>query len=228
MCLFRPLTDFAAFQKCVERIHPAGGTIWLKFSHNQFFTGQSNLTGKFGIWATEGQGTDRKKTIFIQDAFVHLSALSQAHAAGGVFYIPGQPTDFPLKDYCVEAADIGAEMDDGTAEEQWQRIEWLSAVSGLEPGLIINSGGTSAHPHWFLDTPISIAQATHLKKLLAIALLSDPAVVNPHQPMRIAGFYRQEKGKEQTLDYWSDCRCTQEQFLQGLRAAFQAKGYIFP
>ena len=227
MRLPQPLTGFAAFQKCIERIYRNGSIAWFKFSHDKFFTGFVQTNGEFGIWSTEGRDTDRKKTEFIADAYSFLSKLSQSKP-GGVFNIPGQPKDFPLKKYCFAAADIGAEMDDGTTEEQWQRIEWFSAVSGLEPGIVVNSGGKSAHPHWFLDADIPIAQATHLKKLLAIALQSDPAVVSPHQPMRIAGFYRQEKGREQTLDYWSDCRYTQEQFLQGLRAAFGAKGYVFP
>lgn len=227
MRLPQPLTGFAAFKKCIEYIYSDSSTVWLKFSHDKFFTGFAQTSGEFGIWTTEGRDTDRKKIEFITDAYSFLSDLSKSKP-GGVFYIPGQPTEFPLKDYCFAAADIGAEMDDGTTEEQWQRIEWFSAVSGLEPGLVINSGGKSAHPHWFLDADIPIAQATHLKKLLAIALQSDPAVVNPHQPMRIAGFYRQEKGKEQTLDYWSNRRYTQERFLQGLRAAFGAKGYVFP
>ena len=227
MRLPQPLTGFTAFQKCIERIYRNGSTAWFKFSHDKFFTGFVQTNGEFGIWATQGQDTDRKKTEFIANTYSFLSKLSQSKP-GGVFYIPGQPTEFPLKDYCFAAADIGAEMDDGTTEEQWQRVEWFSAVSDLQPGLVISSGGKSIHLHLFLDADIPIAEATHLKKLLAIALLSDPAVVSPHQPMRIAGFYRQEKGREQTLDYWSDCRYTQEQFLQGLRAAFGAKGYVFP
>ncbi len=227
MRLPQPLTGFAAFKKCIERIYPDGSTAWFKFSHDKFFTGFAQTSGEFGIWATEGGDTDRKKKDFIPDAYSFLSKLSKSKP-GGVFYLPGKPTEFPLKDYCFAASDIGAEMDDGTTEEQWQRVEWFATVSSLEPGLIIGSGGKSIHGHWFLDSAIPIAEATYLKKLVAIALLSDPTIVSPHQPMRIAGFHRWEKGREQTLDYWSDCRYTQEQFLQGLRAAFGAKGYVFP
>ncbi len=222
-----PATAFAAFQKCIERISPTGGIIWFKLAHNNFFTGEANPSGKFGIWTTSGSGTDRRRTDFIPDAYASLSELARKRE-GGVFYIPGMPREFPLKDYCFEVADIGAEMDDGTNKEQWQRIQWFAEVSDLVPGLVINSGGKSEHPHWFLDEPVPIETATYLKKLLAIILLSDPAVVSPHQPMRIAGFYRQEKGKEQTLDFWSDNRYTQTQFLQGIKAAYQAKDFAFP
>lgn len=224
---YEPLTGFAAFQKCIERIYPNSGTAWFKFGHDQFFRAETNPSGRFELWATKGRDTDRKKTECFADTFSSLTKLSRSQP-GGCFYIPGKPTDFPLKDYCTASADIGAEMDDGTTQEQWEQIEWLNAVTGLEPGLVIGSGGKSLHLHLFLNADILIAQATHLKKLLAIALLSDPAVVNPHQPMRIAGFTRLEKGKEQTLEFWSDHSYSLEEFTQGLRAAFKAIGYIFP
>ncbi len=46
--------------------------------------------------------------------------------------------------------------------------------------------------------------------------------------MRMAGFFRREKGREQTLEYWSESRYSYEEFISGIKKYFAAKGIPFP
>ena len=101
---------------------------------------------------------------------------------------------------------IEVESIEGTAEEQWSKIAEFVEISGLEPAYIIHSGSKSYHPHWKESEHLPIAQTIYLRQLICIALNADTAIANPHQPMRLAGFYRREKGREQTLEYSSEAR----------------------
>ncbi|MBW4596854.1 MAG: RepB family DNA primase [Brasilonema angustatum HA4187-MV1] len=222
----KTLTGEIAFKIWLNLAFKVGEKIWLKFSHNQFLTGTINQLGNFPICETRGSGTNRRKTAYHADAFKFLSQRT-TQLDGGAFYIPGKPGDYPLKEFCPASDDIGGEMDDGTALEQWERIELLVQLSGLTPGYIIGSGGKSAHPHWKLSTTVDIAQRTFFARMLAIALLGDPAVTNPHQPMRVPGFYRKEKGKEQTLEFYSEARYSPEEFEQGMQRCFVALNFTW-
>ncbi len=92
-------------------------------------------------------------------------------------------------------------------------------------------------------------QSSHFCKLVlvAIALHSDPAVVNPHQPMRLPGFYRKEKadatprrrktqgkrtkqGRHQALSFYchDNVQYTLDQFEAGLKQFYSYKGWIYP
>jgi hypothetical protein len=63
--------------------------------------------------------------------------------------------------------------------------------------------------------------------MVAIALLGDPAVTNPHQPMRVPGFFRREKGKQQTLEFYSNARYTSEEFEAGAQQCFAALDFTW-
>jgi hypothetical protein len=221
--MMMPLTGKAGFTKFAEIAFPNGGEIWLKASHSSFFVGEATPDGDFPIYATSGTGTDRKRSNQYANAYQHLEAIAQSND-GGVFFIPGKPTQYPLKDYCHASDLLSAEMDSGSPGEQWERVKWFSEVSGLVPALIIGSGGKSIHTHWKLTAPIDITTRTHLGKLLAIALLSDPAVARPQQPMRCPGFYRREKGRHQTLESWSNESYTIDQMWDGFSRVFDAFG----
>jgi hypothetical protein len=219
----KPLRGREAFNKCIQLAYRDGEEIWLKAAHNSFFVGNIAQSGKYVIWGTVETGINRQKAKKYKDAYKHLSALAR-EMDGGVFFIPGKPERYPLKEYCHASDLLSAEMDEGSAEEQWQRVKWFTEISGLQPAFIISSGGKSIHCHWKLNKAVDIATRTHLQRLLAIALLSDPAVANPHQPMRIPGFYRKEKGKEQTLEAWSNDKYSLEQIWQGFGNVYSALG----
>ncbi len=118
-------------------------------------------------------------------------------------------------------------MDDGSPDEQWLRIESFVELSGLIPGFIIGSGSKSWHPHWMLSLAVPIAQRTFFGRWVAIALLGDPAVTNSVQAMRVPGFYRKDKGKEQPLEFHSDAQYTPAQLEAGLKKYCAAMGFTW-
>lgn len=226
------LIGFEAWQKFLKLFFAEGDHIHLKFSHNQFNYADVKLTGKFPLHTTQlkykNEPTSRYTTGTEEDAFKFLDKKARDFD-GGVFFIPGKPTDFPLKDFCFESDLLSAEFDEGTAEEQWQWIRKVAEISGLAYTLILSSGGKSFHEHWKLDRKIPIAERTNLQRLIAIALDSDPAVTNPHQPMRIPGFFRKEKGNYQVLVHADDTAIYSiDQVVEGLKKLFAYKGLKFP
>ncbi len=227
------LSGLPAFQLVLELTLPVDGSreLWLKLGHNQFVVGNYTPDGHFPIWETKLTNPEdrrsRVKTIQHPDCWDFVSNWAK-HNNGGVFFVPTQPQGFPIKDAIALSDDIAAELDEGTAEQQLQLISEFIEISGLNPSYIIHSGSKSYHPHWKAIEHLPIEQTVYLRQLLCIALNSDPAIANPHQPMRIAGFYRREKEREQTLEYWSESRYTYDQFLEGIRRYFEVKGIPFP
>ncbi|WP_013325739.1 hypothetical protein [Gloeothece verrucosa] len=226
--LNKTLNGREAFDWCISRVYSHNQTIWLKFSHNQFLVGKKddvNLCPDF--WLTSGSGTNRKRTGKIANIYEYLRERSQT-LEGGVFYLPGKPGDYPLKEFCQASSDIGAELDWGTHDEQWEQINRFVSLSGLYPDSAINSGGKSVHPHWRGNSDFPMNQWIYLRRLLAIIVLGDPAVCNPHQPMRLAGFLRKEKNKEQVLEYWGDHQYSYDEFIDGFKRAYNKLDLTFP
>ena len=223
------LTGLMAFQKVLQLTQAKTNSqeIWLKLGHNLFLVGDYDSSGRFGVWETSGKGKNRVKTNYHSDCWEFVSKWCRQND-GGVFFIPTQPIGYPLKNYIEKSDDIAAELDDGTQVEQWQKIERFIKLSGLKPAYIIHSGSKSYHPHWKATEHLLIEQTIYLRRLLCIALNSDPAITNPHQPMRMAGFYRREKKKEQTLSYWSNCRYSYDDLLAGFQTYFTASNISFP
>ncbi len=199
----------------------------MKLGHSLFLVGDYDSSGRFGVWQTSGKETNRIKTHYHPDCWEFVSNWCK-HNDGGVFFIPTQPIGYPLKDYIKFSDDIAAELDDGTQVEQWDKIERFIKISGLKPAYIIHSGSKSYHPHWKATEHLPIKQTIYLRRLLCIALNSDPAVTNPHQPMRMAGFYRREKDKEQTLNYWSDCKYSYDELIIRFKRYFTTNNISFP
>ncbi|EAZ89213.1 AAA family ATPase, partial [Crocosphaera chwakensis] len=144
---------------------------------------------------------------------------------GGILYLAGKPTNYPLKDYCLATNDICAEMDDGTIDQQKKRIKLFVEKTGLIPAIIIFSGNKSLHIHLKGDHNFAIDDAIYLRRLVAICLLSDPAVARPHQPIRLAGFWRKETGKYQELMAYFDQGYSLEEFLLGISKYWEFLGY---
>ncbi len=231
------LSGAPAWKKVLELTRAVNGSkeLWFKLGHNKFIVGNFTPDGHFQAWHTKGSGKKRVRTKVIADFWEYASRWAKNNN-GGVFYIPTQPQGYPTTEAIALSDDIAAELDEGTAIQQWDTIAEFVKISGLEPAYIIHSGSKSYHPHWKATEHLPIAQTIYLRQLLCIALNSDTAVseaaplatANPHQPMRIAGFYRREKSREQTLEYWSESRSTYEQLITGIRAYFAAKNIPFP
>lgn len=225
--LRNPLTGEAAFKAWIYLTFRTGDTIWFKFGHNKFYKGKVLSNGNVEIWGTRGDGENRRLTSeHYLDGYGFLSQLA-SNNNGGVFFLPGKPEENPLKIYCTASNDIGGEMDDGTNDEQWARVELVSQYSGLVFASIVGSGGKSIHPRLALTVSVPIAQWQYYQRLLAIVLIGDPAVTNPHQPMRVPGFFRREKGKEQTLEFHSYEIYTPTELESGFEKCFEKLNFTW-
>ncbi len=201
--------------------------MWFKIGSRRLFVGEFSPSGRFPIWTTVGKKTERRRTTKHDDCYAFLNEESK-DGEGGVFFIPSQPRGFPLARYVVTSDDVAAEMDEGSLSEQREVLTEFVANSGLSPAYIVFSGGKSYHPHWKTTGHVTVEQTVYLRMLLCIALGSDPAIVNIGQPMRLAGFYRQEKGTEQSLVYHSPYRYSYGDLVEGMSAAIEAKGLPVP
>ena len=226
---YRPMEVREGFKRILELTRPVGDSheIWLKLGHDKFIVGDYTTDGHFSIWETSGSGKNRKRTRQHPDCWEYVANWAKNND-GGVFFIPTQPQGYPLKEAIALSDDVAAELDEGTLEQQWSKIAEFVEISGLEPAYIIHSGSKSYHPHWKASEHLPIAQTIYLRQLVCIALNSDTAIANPHQPMRLAGFYRREKGREQTLEYSSESRYSYDELRGGIKAYFEAKGIPFP
>ncbi len=223
--LTTPLTDKVAFDKFLSIF--GSGTIWLKTGHSDFWKGKTELD-KCTVFKTKKTDKgDRVSTGSEYDAYSKLRKISE-YTPPGVFFIPGRPSEAPLKEYHTGSNLVSCEMDDGSTEEQLARIGWFSEISGLDWALVIGSGGKSKHPHLKASEWLDREQRLYLQKLLNMVMRSDPAVNNPHQPMRIPGFYRKENEKEQTLDYYSNSANSYEQLLEGISKVFDSLDWKLP
>ncbi len=227
------VSGLQAWKKVLELTRPVNESreLWLKLGHNEFIVGNFTPDGHFPIWSTRlTDSTDSRSRIRTKqhpDCWEFVSNWAKNHD-GGVFFIPTQPIGYPLKSAIAVSDDIAAELDEGTPIAQLRIIKEFVTISGLEPAYIIHSGSKSYHPHWKATEHLPIEQTIYLRQLVCIALNSDSAIANPHQPMRMAGFFRREKSREQTLEYWSESRYSYEELIEGIKTYFAAKNIPFP
>ncbi len=225
------LIKFEAFRAFLSTLQPKDGSreIWLKAGHNRFFVGDYHESGHFGIWETEGEGTNRRRTKYHSNGYEFLRALSESEECkGGIFYIPSQPQGFPITECITSTDDIGVERDYGSTDEQLALYDEFESVTELAFSCKLTSGGKSIHAHIKLDQHHPVDVASYCRRLAAIALLADPIPVRLHQPMRIPGFFRREKGREQSLLQVGSDRYTPDELIAGLQKWFDYKGWELP
>ena len=220
------LTGLKAFSKSLEILFSDGEEIWLKIGTNKFYQGFINAGNITELYSTKGEKTDRVRVSRIKSPFDYLRKASETQD-GGALFIPAKPQGFPLTEYVQQSDLLSCEMDGGSTSEQWERLENFVSITGLTFAAIIHSGSKSLHGHVKLANPVGIDTRTQWQRLLSIAMLSDPAVNSPHQPMRIPGFFRLEKGKEQTLESYSKTQHTFDEIWEGFRKIFDIEGYQF-
>ena len=75
------------------------------------------------------------------------------------------------------------EMDDGTFEEQWQKINAFP----MPPSMVIQTR-KSLHVYWFVDKNADVTRFRKLQKLLVKWFGGDPACINESRVMRLPGF----------------------------------------
>lgn len=231
------ITAIAATEAHLATLKPRDSkplTLWLKLGNTKFFEAILD-NGEFVACetATDTSIKDEREKSLSRKRTGKTFSLSELHALskrrqGGVFYIPGQPIEYPLKEFVPSLDDLPIELDNGTTEEQWALYQEFTTVTGIEWASLLSSGGKSIHGHIKLDAFYSIEQANYLRWLLTIGLLGDPAVTNPHQPMRLAGFHRKEKGKDQVLYSHSPANYSYDRLVEAFRTWFEHNGWAFP
>ncbi|HEY9824888.1 MAG TPA: hypothetical protein V6D19_05530 [Stenomitos sp.] len=222
------LVGLDAFSKFLSIAFAEGEQIWLKEGRTRFFTGSVLHSGLFAL--TEKKAPDYDKPIDAWfDGFEYLYNRSIGASTEGVFFIPGKPTIKPRGEYVTESDLVSMEIDEGTADQQWQIIREFYEISGLSPSIILTSGGKSFHVHNKLSHKLPIADRTYIARLYCVALGGDYMVTNPHQPMRCPGFFRKEKNNHQVLVHADETATfTPDEWIAGLRLVFAAKGLEFP
>ena len=224
-----PLIGFDAFKVFVNTLRPKDGSreIWFKAGHNKFFVGNWDESGHFPLYSTKGEGKARCRIASVPDAFDYLDKYSKRFD-GGVFCIYSQPLGSPLAE-CVETLDdIGIERDHGTTDEQNASFKAFTQISGIDFNTKLSSGGKSVHAHIKLDQHYPAETVIYLRRLAAIALLADPIPTRLHQPMRVPGFHRREKGQDQVLLESTGAQYSLAAFITGMQSFFSYKGWQFP
>jgi hypothetical protein len=228
------LTGKEAFAAFLSTLKPKGdgdegGEIWLKPGHDRFIKAVWDQDGKISGYLTKKlTGDETSRVIYGQPfGFSKFEQICRTNVGGG-FYIPTQPIGLPLAANVTSTDDLAVEIDQGTTEEQWALYQEFSEVTGLNWSALLTSGGKSIHGHIKAIDHLPLAQAQYLRRLIVIAMQSDPVTVRLHQPMRIPGFYRLDKESEQALLSYSLDRYSYDDLVAGLRKWFEFKNLPFP
>lgn len=206
--------------------------LWVKFGHDTFYRAQwdceGNLSGVETKLATKGDPTSRVATGKpIPNLLGHLSARA-LREPGGVFYLPTQPLGLPLAECVTETDDLGVEIDSLPLDRQRALVEEFTEVTGLNPASVLTSGGVSVHAHFKTEQHVPVEDLAFYRALAVISFQSDPVTVRLHQPMRLPGFFRQEKGAYQELLSLSESRYSLAELNAGFRKWFARRGWEFP
>lgn len=245
-----PLSGPAAIQAFLAVEDPARNEFWVKYGHSNFGVMHRSVDG---IWrfrgstlqiskerVTAGHFTDAERTLSRTlelkgqgtpqvDGWQLLIGTSHKQE-GGAFYLPGAyQADIPGNAGINLCDDLGCEIDDAPRDEQLARYHRFEQVTGLTFALMLSSGSKSVHTHVKTDRPYPVAELADLRFLLVLVLLGDPAVTRPHQPMRLPGAFRKEKGNyQELLQTDPTARYSPEQISEGLQRAFADRGWTWP
>jgi hypothetical protein len=219
---------FKAFLSTLQP-KPTGGKLsrelWLKIGTDIFYKCE---------WAADGSikgkgsrlNSGKRRATGSEIGYEQLYVSSQCRG-GGALYIPTQPQGLPTKESVDSTDTAWVESDQGTAAEQWALYQEFSRVTGLEFSSLLNSGGKSIHGALKFDQHLPVDEAQYLRRLVTIAMISDPAMVRLHQPARIPGFHRMGKG-DQVLYSYSHKRYTSDELIAAFKVWFDYRGLDFP
>jgi hypothetical protein len=225
------ITGREAFELFNATLKPINGSeeVWYKVGTNRFYVADS-FDPDAPLWSTkltvDNDPTSRVRVQIVGKTFPFLRRESETKD-GGILYLKNQPQGLPLKENVIESNRIVAELDKPEERlEQWKIVLDFQEKSGLLL-TILDSGSKSLHNHLRVTVNLPIAKIQYFTRLFAIAVMGDPVMENPHQPVRIPGFTRKEKGKEQ-LFYETGKEYSESEILVGFKKFFEYKGLTFP
>jgi hypothetical protein len=114
------------------------------------------------------------------------------HLQQGGYRLYWLPNGGPKDEHVTSCRFLFIEWDDGTFQEQWQRLTDLGLPA---PTAMLHSGGKSLHCYWRLSDPIEVPLWCNLIARLIAYCKSDPSCCNPSRLMRLPGSaYIHKKG----------------------------------
>jgi hypothetical protein len=229
----KPLGGPEAFAAFTSTLRPKVDSreLWIKVGHTDFYHATWGDNGELTLHPTQlTNPKDPTSRTINKTSTRDLNWLlcRSREVDGGLFFIPTQPQGLPLASHVAATDTLSAEIDQGTTEEQWALYQSFSHVTGLEWALLITSGSKSIHGHIKADQHLDLEQAQYVRRLMVIAMQSDPVTVRLHQPMRLPGGYRREKQSEQALLSYSQESYSYDRLVAAFRAWFEFKGLKFP
>jgi hypothetical protein len=155
-----------------------------------------------------------------------LRSLSEKEG-NGITFIPSAPAFFPINEKFNGSRLLWVEFDQiESLESQWQIIELLRK-HGLDPTAVVYSGGKSLHIFYLLDESVNADSLRYLNGLFVPLGCDQAPAKNVVNQMRLPGFYRADKGKEQSLEYLSDSQYSVVSFIKSFESLYLEKGFDF-
>lgn len=223
-----------AVRQFLDSLQPVSSTLelWIKVGNDNFYKtlwdGSDLILRR--SWKEDEDDTYSRVVSpdAISNGIDYLLKLSREQS-GGVFFVPTQPQGLPLAECVAATDDIGIESDHITKDAQLAQYREYEQVSGISFHSILSSGGKSDHGHIKTDRAYPVEVMNYIRRLAIIAFTSDPVTERLHQPMRLPGFYRAEKGNWQELiELNPDARYTPDELLEGFRRWFTHRGWVLP
>ncbi|NER26440.1 MAG: hypothetical protein F6J89_02135 [Symploca sp. SIO1C4] len=209
-----PLTGDTATRTQLAIFRTPGEQLWVKVNNNQphcgIVTAQFNQQVTKAVNPKHPDGTpqrhpeDGNKVWQLTGKSYHNgNSYYQRLAAEGdqIFVIPNLAVNGIRAKDITECRFCFVESDDGTIDEQWQKLVNFVNQTGLTPRLVVFSGGKSLHIYWELLGGTSTEDWQKLQRKLILIFHSDPQIANPNREMRLAGVQRGDK--QVTIEFTS-------------------------
>lgn len=152
-----------------------------------------NQNGNF-IW--------EDSTIY-DDGLKHLLIESQGRNNPNLFIIPNHTRGLQKSDV-YGTGSVFVEIDNCSIKQQWQTVDDVFQATGLQPSLIVFSGGKSLHIYYSLaEISTNMESWERVQRKLICIFQSDTAICNLNREMRLAGVYRSNKSTFQEVQFVS-------------------------
>lgn len=136
----------------------------------------------------DAQGNSKWEPVGEALNFSFLRSLSDAGAT--VHFYPCQPHGGLSNSHVLQSQLCFYEIDNKPIEAQWEVLQRLQTQTGLQPCVVVHTGGKSLHVYFRLSEPVAAHKWVVLNRKLAIVAGGDPNICNPARAMRLPGMAR--------------------------------------